>query len=361
MTTIHPTRRRLVLLATAGVLVAGLLSACGGSDDEGPVEAVALPEAEGSTQYPLTLDTWLGESTLQERPERIAVFGYSSSLDALEAIGVTPVYYGGRDAKAGYEWNDSAYLDGIGVADEITDFVLDYESIAATEPDLIVVPGFLQDTEQFDKLSDIAPVLDLPEDPGNGDRTDWRALQRQIGEALDLSEAADEAVAEADAHIAEVAAAHPEWAGKTVTIGYDYGPEYGMSYYTVAGGPAEGLLLDLGFAANPTATSFVESDAISEENQGLLDADALVMIYNDEVGREARESQPLFQAVPAVADGRYESLIYPAGAATDPLITSDGGEAANAVWPLRRGASALSLPWTADALADGWLADIPFS
>lgn len=360
------TRRGRAALGTAlALLVAPALVACGGdssADDSSAVEAVPLPTAEGTTSYPLTLDTWLGETTLEERPERVAVVGFSSNLDALEAVGVTPVYYGGRDAadEPAWAWNDPAYYDGIGVLD-VQEDVLNFEGIAATEPDLIVSFNAIIEQSDFDKLADIAPVLDLTEDPGLGDKIDWRAVQRQVGEALDLSDAADEAVAEADARIAEVAAAHPEYAGRTATIMYDYGPEFGMSYYTVTGGPTEGVMLDLGFVPNPLAENFVDDDVVSEENQALLDADVLVVIYTDDASRESREAQPLFQAIPAVAEGRYESLVFQEDSATDQLLTSDGRLVENAVWVLRRGASALALPWAAEQISDGWLGGLDLS
>lgn len=318
-----------------------------------------MPAAEGTTTYPLTLDTWLGESTLEERPERVAVFGYSSTLDSLEAIGVTPVYYGGRDVNEAWPWNDPAFLEAIETKDQVDDFVPKAEAIAAADPDLIITTGILTDQAQFDRLSSIAPVLDVPEDPGNGDQSDWRAEQLAVGEALDLTEAADTAVTDADAQIAAVAEAHPEFAGKTATIAFDYGPEYGLDYYTVAGGPAEGLLLDLGFDPNPLAEDFVANPTVSDENQGKLDADALVMIYNTQPERETREGQELFASIPAAEDGRYESLVYAEdAAASDPLTTSAGAEAENAVWVLRRGASAIALPWAAEVVADQWLGSI---
>lgn len=360
------TRRARAALGTAlALLVAPALVACGGdsaADDSDAVEAVPLPEAEGTTSYPLTLDTWLGETTLEERPERIAVVGFSSNLDALEAVGVTPVYYGGRNAEdePAWAWNDPEAYAEIGVLD-VQEDVLNFEGIAATEPDLIVSFNAIIEQSDFDKLADIAPVLDLTEDPGLGDKIDWREVQRQVGEALDLSDAADQAVTDAEARIAAVAAAHPEFEGRTATIMYDYGPEFGMSYYTVTGGPTEGVMLDLGFVPNPLAENFTDDDVVSEENQALLDADVLVVIYTDEASHESREAQPLFQAIPAVAEGRYESLVFQEDSATDQLLTSDDRLVDNAVWVLRRGASALALPWAAEVIADGWLAGVELS
>jgi len=356
-----PTLVRRTLGVGLVLALSAALVACGEStsaSEEPAAESSLLPAGEGTTQYPLTLTTWLGESVLEERPERVAVFGYSSTLDALEALDVVPVYYGGR-TNEDYAWNDDAYMASIESTEVVEDFVPNAEAIAASEPDLIVTTGILTDSAQYEKLAAIAPVVDLPEDPGNGDQTDWREVQAQIGEAVDLAAAAQTAVTEADAAIEAVAAAHPEFAGKTSTIAVDYGAEWGLSYYTVAGGPAEGLMLDLGFVSNPSAQTFVADETVSDENVGLLDADVLVMTYNTEADRVAREAQPLFQRIPAVAEGRYESLTY--SETSDSLIRSDGEEVDNAVWVLRRGASAVALPWAAEVITDQWLGRLDLS
>ncbi|MGO1974596.1 MAG: hypothetical protein ACTH2Q_16690 [Propionibacteriaceae bacterium] len=89
---------------------------------------------------------------------------------------------------------------------------------------------------------------------------------------------------------------------------------------------------------------------ISEENLGLLDGDALVVFHDTHAVREEREGSGLFQAVPAVSDGRYVSV-----------VAEDADSGAEASWVLRRGASAVSLPWTVDQIAENWLGDIDFS
>ncbi len=361
MSTAPSSLRRSLGAAVALLLTTGL-AACGSdSETSESDDSVSLPEAEGTTDYPLTIDTWLGQTTLDERPERVAVIGFSSNLDALEAIDVTPVYYGGRNADTMWPWNDQDYLDGIATTEVPEDDGFNFEAIAASEPDLIVATNSITSQADFDKLADIAPVVDVAEEESAGDKLDWREAQRQIGEVLDLSEAADQAVSDADDRIAAVAEAHPEFAGKTATIAYDYGPEYGVSYYTVTGGPAEGVMLDLGFAPNPLAENFVDDDTVSDENQALLDADVLLTIYTDEASRQAREDQPLFQALSAVSSGQYESLVFQEDSSTDQLMTSDGELVDNAVWVLRRGASSLALPWAAEEIADGWLAGIDLS
>lgn len=358
-------RKRWRVLPAVVLVSLITLTGCASTNDSNASEtgdstaSSLLPPAEGSTEYPLTLTTWAGESVLEERPERIAVIGFNPNLDALEALGVTPVYALTEDA---WSWRDENWVSGIELVDTATrKDPINFEGIASTNPDLIIATNYIVDPADYERLTDIAPVLEN-EEQIDGDKVDWRDTPAMLGEALDLGSAADEAIAAAEAAIADVAEAHPEFAGKTVTIGNDYGPEWGLSYYTVAGGTAESIMTDLGFAPNPLATEFVDDDVVADENLALLDADVLMMIYGDQAVREARETMPLFQTLRPVTEDRYVSLT---ASEDDParLVTADGEEitGAQATWVMRRGQSVLSLPWAVDVIANVLLADVDLS
>ncbi|WP_287220865.1 hypothetical protein [Rhodococcus sp. (in: high G+C Gram-positive bacteria)] len=71
-------RTRALVAAGAALLVA--VTGCSSSQDTASDDAATasdtfLPEAEGTTTYPLTLHTPYGETVLEERPERIAIVG----------------------------------------------------------------------------------------------------------------------------------------------------------------------------------------------------------------------------------------------------------------------------------------------
>ncbi|BBG03305.1 MULTISPECIES: ABC transporter substrate-binding protein [Pseudonocardia] len=320
-----------LLLALAGCAGTGSDdTADGGTAAGGP----ALPAAEGTTRYPLTLTTWAGETTLQERPERIAVIGFSPNVDALEALGVTPVYTMAEETE--WPWRSQEWFSEIEMRDTATRRdPINFEGIASTEPDLIIATNFVQDDVAFERLSSIAPVLENPEQVA-GDQISWQETQRMVGRALDLPAAADTVIAEAEQAVTTAAREHPRYAGRTITIATDY-TQSGIDYYTVAGGTAERIVTAMGFAPNPLAEQFAADPGVADEQVGQLDGDVLVMFYNDAPGREARESAPLFQALPAVAEGRYVGV----------TIDEPGSEL---TWVLRRGASATSLPWAADEL-----------
>jgi len=350
-----PTRRSFVpsprirrpLAVALGLAAALTLAACSSgspaSTDDSPTDAGLLPAAEGTTRYPLTLETFAGETVLDERPERVAVVGFSPNYDALEAIGVTPVY---ALADSEWQWNDQQLREDGGFVDTATRAdPINFEGIAAAEPDLIIATNFIFEQDDYDKLAAIAPVLEHPEEV-DGAAIDWRDTHRLIGETLDLADAAESAITEADETIAAVADAHPGFAGTTATIAYHY-TGFPLEYYSPAGGTLEQILLELGFDANPLAEQFTEVPEVPDENLAQLEADRLVVFYDSDEERVDRESRPLFQSIPAVAEGRYL-----------PVVLSDAegvySPEANVTWVLRRGASALSLPWAAEILAD-WL------
>lgn len=352
MTKNHMTGARVVVaaLCAATALAAATSAAPGAASaaaaSTAPADAL-LPPAEGTTEYPLTLTTPWGETVLDDRPERIAVIGMSPNIDVLQALDVVPVYSLGDDEP--WVWRDQDWYESIEFVDTATrNDPTNFEAIAASKPDLIIATNWIFEQAEYDRLVEIAPVLDNPE-LVEGDQIDWQADQLLVAGALDLTAAAEASIAEAEQRVEQVAADHPEFAGKTMTVVYDYGPEWGMSYFTVTGGTAENLLVTLGFVPNPLAEQFVDDDSVSEESQAQFDADVLLVLAEDEETIENRESSELFQLVPAVSEGRYLGLVVP--------WTSIEG---HSVWVLRRGASALSVPvaaeqfaaWATEALAD---------
>lgn len=345
--------RRARVMATSAVLLAAVLVVAGcarsgtatdDNDTQPDVESSSsMPAGEGTTQYPFTIETWAGNSVLEERPERIAVLGFSPSFDALEVLGVTPVYI---DSEEVYWWNDDEWQANVELMDP-NGFPLNLEGVASTNPDLIVAINSVEAYEEdLDALLAIAPVLETKELAPAPDRLDWRVVQRLVGEALDLSAASEDVIAKAESAVAASAAEHPEFEGKTAAVAYDY-TGYGMEFYNPTGSNAEGLLADLGFAPNPRGAAFTDTSMVSDENIAQLDADVLLVYYDDEAQQKARESMPVFQSIPAVREGRYIPVTY-----RGPDTPGLGSE-----WVLRQGASATTLPllvdYIGDTLADG--------
>lgn len=230
------------------------------------------------------------------------------------------------------------------------------EGIAQTEPDLIVAFNSIDDETTYDRLTSIAPVLDFEEQ--EGDQGDWRQAQLEVGEALDLADAAQSKIDEVDEYITTLKDEHPEFEGKTVTMAVEY--DNGLQFYNLTGSTTEVLFEDLGFAPNPEADQFVDDNLVSSENWSVLDTDVLVAVYIDSESRDEIENSDLFQTLDVVNSGGYLALV-PDEDDVYIMINQEGEELENPTWVFRRGASTLSLPWALDVLANQWFASLDLS
>lgn len=290
------TSSRLAAVAAVVLLtVTGCSSAASGSSEE---DAGLLPAAEGATRYPLTITTPYGDTVLEERPQRIAVVGGLGDLEALIALGGTPVLSSGPDDT---QWllGDERY-EAVGEWFDLWSDGVSAETVLASEPDLILAVTHTELESDFERLASIAPVLALEEEHSYD--WEWQDVTRVVGEALDLQERAETVVAETDAAVVAAAEAHPEYAGRTVAVIANRGEPYGIEFVNGAGSRAEALLGELGFAEHPSSEEFTEN--FSLENLGAVEGDALIIAQHggDEVDAASDwlAASPLFQSLDVV-------------------------------------------------------------
>jgi iron complex transport system substrate-binding protein len=336
----------------AGVLLTTtvLLAACGsddGTDTAGtasPASAAAdvTPTTAGATgdstvdgaaaAFPVRIETKYGPIEIPAVPERVVSVGYSDQ-DPLLALGVVPVgirdWYG--DMPYGvWPWAQDALGDA--TPELLSSAEIDFEAVAALEPDLIVgVYSGMTDAE-YESLSAIAPTLAQPaEYPDFG--VPWQAGTRLIGEAVGKLPEAEAMIADVEQQFADAVAAHPEFAGASGVVGFlleeavigGYGPHDIRAQ----------MLERLGFvtppeiAARATDTFYA---SFSLEEIGLLDADVLVWITGDATVMDRIREMPLREQLRAAKEGREVFL--------DDLV--DGGAASFS--------SVLSLPYLLERL-----------
>jgi iron complex transport system substrate-binding protein len=332
-----------------GVAASLLLAGCGGEGDsaspgtedaDGAGPDAALPAAEGTTTYPLELASGFGTTTLEARPERIAVISPSTvDTDSLIALGVTPVYapdtvelepWVAEEARAGVEVFWTAEAGALPSAEEVL----------AASPGLIVAlqapEAFAQ--EDFDRFSSIAPLL-LP-DPDS--RASWEDIAARLGEVLDLTGAASTLVDDIHAELDAIAGRNPGFADRSAAHVHVYAQEHGAAYFSFPGSDSATLLERFGFHLPPQAEQFTaENYRISDELVGEIDADVLLVTSNPSPeGADWFTGSELFRSVPAVEEGRW-ALYEP-----DPEE-----QFAAFAWAIRM-QSPLSLPWAAGTLED---------
>ncbi len=307
-------RPRRSLVAAVGLVAASAL-ALAGCASEAPAADDATPSADASgatDEFPLTITHALGETTIDEAPERVATWGWGSTEAAI-AAGVFPVAVAEQTWTVGkgnlLPWVEDAY-DEAGVehptvlTDAESGATVPYEEFAAAEPDVIIATYSGITQEQYDLLSEIAPTVAYPETPW---QTPWDEIITATDDALGRSAAGEAKVEEINQYLADQAAAHPEFAGKTVAAIVD-SPEEGLVYVYRAGDPRAGFLEGLGFETAPAVEELAPDDGqffytLSYEELDKLDSDLVVAYTYTEEEAEALPTKKELQALPAVKDG----------------------------------------------------------
>ncbi|WDF33037.1 iron-siderophore ABC transporter substrate-binding protein [Arthrobacter agilis] len=303
------------LIAAAAVAVLSLSACSTGPADGGSTAGSGSSASAAAGAFPVTIEHAFGETTIEEQPERVATVSWVNA-DVSLALGVVPVgmpidSYGGNengstpwkdarleelDAAIGTDSAPAQYSETDGIA---------FDDIAATNPDVILAAYSGLSQEDYDTLSKIAPVVAYPEVAYG---TAWQDSTRIIGEALGMSEDAEELVAETEQTIADAAADYPQLEGKTFIYGnLEPGSAEGVNVYT-ANDNRPRFLTELGMVQADVVTDNTKDSTEffipwSAERANELDSDIFVTWVPDEGTEEAIAGDPLLGQIPAVKSG----------------------------------------------------------
>nr|WP_293772091.1 ABC transporter substrate-binding protein [uncultured Corynebacterium sp.] len=155
------------------------------SESASSSNAGGASDSDSTAALPAAISTKFGDVTIDEAPRRVVALGWADAEVAL-SLGVQPV--GAADWLAfGGEGIGPWVTEGYGEAPEILGTMeLNYESIAALEPDLILDVRSSGDQERYDTLLAIAPVVGILEGADNW-LTDRSTRLEMIGTALGKS------------------------------------------------------------------------------------------------------------------------------------------------------------------------------
>jgi iron complex transport system substrate-binding protein len=311
---------RLVALSTA-VLLAGGLAACSSSSSAG--------EEESSADWtPVTIEHALGTTTIDSRPERVATVNWANHEVPL-ALGIVPVgmaaaNFGDDDGDGLLPWVTERLeeLDAeTPVLFDETDGI-DFEAVADTNPDVILAAYSGLTQEDYDTLSDIAPVVAYPEGPW---ATPWREMIEVNAAGLGLAEEGEDLIATIEQDIADAVGERPQLEGKATMFltHVDTADLSEVSFYTPYD-TRSAFFEDLGLvtpksiaAASTDSEQF--SGTVSAEQVDLFNDVDIIVTYGDQALVDALNADPLLSQIPAVKNGSIVLLPdTPLGTAANP-------------------------------------------
>lgn len=304
--------------------------------------ALALvPAASFAEDFPIVIEHAFGTTAIEARPQRVAAVGWANHEVPL-ALGVVPVGFaqvgfGDNDGDGVLPWVE-ARLEELGAQtpalfDEGDG--IDFEAVAATEPDVILAAYSGLSRSDYEILSRIAPVVAYPDAAW---ATEWRDMIRVNGAGLGMADEAEALIGRLEARIADAAAAHPEIVGKSAMFITHMDPrDLSMIRFYSAIDARVKFFEDLGLVSPRSVQEATQpgrySGEVSAERIDAFDDLDIIVTYGGEALMERLRADPLTSRLRAVEAGSVVMLGNdPAGTAANP--------------------TPLGIPWVLDSYVD---------
>lgn len=309
-------------------LSALLLAGCGNVKNEGKT----ADTSEISEEYPLTVSHAFGDTVLKSRPKRIVTLGWENQ-DTPLALGVVPVgvsaaNYGEVTEDRLHPWTSAAY-EALGetapvVFDDIDG--IDYEAVSDAKPDVILAAYSGMTKEEYDLLSEIAPVVAYPDKPW---QTYWRDQTLLNAAGMGMKAEGEAKVAETDALIQEKIRAYPELAGTKTAFFWISPDDFSTFFVYLPSDPRASYLTDLGLEFPESVRKLAENSedfsvTLSRENTEQLTDVEMMVVYGDETLLKALQADELMSQIPAIKNGAVvlvDSGSSLAGATTPSILS----------------------------------------
>lgn len=280
------------------------------------VGTLGISAAAEESQFPITIKHAFGETVIESKPEAVATIAWGNQ-DVPLALGIAPVgaseaNYGLPEENNGMQpWTEEAYK-ALGVENPVlfddTDG-LDFEAISDVNPDIILCAYSGITEEEYNTLSEIAPVVPYAE---NAWETLWREQTLTEAKGLGMKKEGEELVAKTDELIKEKS---EEYGinGKTGAFFFIDATDFGSFYIYLPKDPRAAYLMDLGLKFPESAAKLAENEAgiaitLSAEVADQLDDIDVIIAYGDENVLAAMQADPLLGSIPAVQKGAVVML-----------------------------------------------------
>lgn len=293
---------------------------------------------EAESVFPITIEHAFGETRIEQKPERVATIS-TGNQDVPLALGIRPVgiskaTYGVQDESGLLPWTQEAIkaldVDSPMLFDDATG--LNYEAISESDPDVILAAYSGITQEQYDILSEIAPVVAYPKEPW---QTYWRDQIIMDAKGMGMEDEGEALVGDLETLIAEKAEMSPPLQDKTVAVLRFVPSDLGAFYVALPIDPRVDYLVDLGMVVpdsviqmSQESTSFALE--ISAENVDRLSDVDVIITFGTEGLLESLQGDPLIGTLPAIMQGSV-------------VVIEEGSPLAASTTP-----TALSIPATID-------------
>jgi len=318
------------------VLLAASLAACS-TAPSGDDESAAGANPASDDAFPVTVEHIYGETTITEKPERVATVAWANHEVPL-ALGVVPVgmskvAWGDDDDDGVLPWVEDK-LDELGAETPVlfdeADGV-DFEAVADTNPDVILASYSGLTQEEYDTLSKIAPVIAYPEVAWG---TSYQDMITMNATALGLADEGQALIEDLQAQTDAALEAHPALKDAKLLFTYIDPADFSQVGFYTPIDTRPGFLLDQGLPEPEILKDYEDSTEfyvqLSAEEVDKFDDVDVFITYGDESMISELQADPLLSKIPAIAKGQI-------------AILPDATPMANSANP-----SPLSIPWGID-------------
>ncbi len=288
--------------------------------------------ADDQQAFPVVIQHALGTTTIAARPKRVATVAWANHEVPL-ALGIVPVgfaaaNFGDDDDDGVLPWV-SARLKELGA--EVPPVLfdegdgIDFEAVAATRPDVILAAYSGLSQEDYDTLSQIAPVVAYPSAPWS---TDWREMIRLNSTALGMAAEGEALVSSIEKEIARAVAKHPALKNKSAMFVTHLDPfDLSIVRFYTDNDTRVKFFADLGLTSPKSVVDAsqdgVFASSISAERVDIFDDVDLFVTYGNKLLVDAVTTNPLLARIPAIKNGAIVTLGRdPVGTAANPTPLS---------------------------------------
>ncbi len=299
--------------------------------------APTIASAEEATRYPVVIKHAFGTTTIARTPQRVATVAWANHEVPL-ALGIVPVgfaaaNFGDDDGDGLLPWV-AKQLSELGAAKPVLfdeGDGIDFEAVAATQPDVILAAYSGLSQSDYDTLSQIAPVVAYPVSPW---ATDWREMIRLNSAGLGMAPEGEALIKRIEGEIAQVVAGHPQLKGKSAMFvtHLDATNLSVVNFYTANDSRVK-FFTDLGLTSPKSVAEATKpgqfAAGVSAERVDAFDDVDIVVTYGSQPLLKAMRADPLLARMPAVADDAIVML------GRDPLGTASNPTPLSISWVLK--------------------------